>query len=102
MLAAVSRQSPTSFGPRSRSARHGRQVLFTRERQGSCMKHPKQDASRREFLKTASAATAAAIAAPYVITSSALGADGRPPASDRIVMAGIGIGNMGSGDQGAF
>ena len=25
-----------------------------------------------------------------------------PPASDRIVMGGIGIGNMGSGDQGAF
>ncbi len=66
------------------------------------MKHPKQDASRREFLKTASAATAAAIAAPYVITSTALGAEGRPPASDRIVMAGIGIGNMGSGDQGAY
>ncbi|MCY2994963.1 MAG: Gfo/Idh/MocA family oxidoreductase [Planctomycetota bacterium] len=54
--------------------------------------------TRREFLKTASAA----IAVPYVITSTALGADQVPPASDRIVMAGIGIGNMGSGDQGAF
>ena len=63
------------------------------------MKHPKQDANRRDFLKTASAA-AAAVAAPYVITSSALGAGDRPPASDRIVMAGIGIGNMGNGDQG--
>ena len=54
--------------------------------------------TRREFLKTASAA----IAVPYVITSSALGADERPPASERIVMGGIGIGNMGRGDLGAF
>jgi len=54
--------------------------------------------TRRDVLKAA----AVAAAAPYVITSSALGADDRAPASDRIVMAGIGIGNMGSGDQGAF
>jgi predicted dehydrogenase len=55
-------------------------------------------ANRREFLKAA----AGAVAAPYVITSSALGADDRPPASERIVMGGIGIGNMGGGDMGAF
>ncbi len=54
--------------------------------------------SRRDFLKAATAA----VAAPYVITSSALGNQDRPPASDRIVMGGIGIGNMGRGDQGAF
>ena len=54
--------------------------------------------TRRQFLKTASAA----VAAPYVITSSALGDADRPPASERIVMGGIGIGNMGRGDQGAF
>ncbi|MBN2294723.1 MAG: Gfo/Idh/MocA family oxidoreductase [Pirellulales bacterium] len=54
--------------------------------------------TRREFLRRAGAA----IAAPYVITSNALGADGRPAASERIVMGGIGIGNMGSGDQNAF
>lgn len=54
--------------------------------------------SRREFVKTASAA----IAVPYVITSTALGNDEVPPASDRIVMGGIGIGNMGRGDQGAY
>lgn len=54
--------------------------------------------NRREFLKTASAA----IAIPYIITSSALGNEERAPASDRIVMGGIGIGNMGRGDQGAF
>ncbi len=54
--------------------------------------------SRRDFLKTAGAA----VAAPYVITSTALGNADVPPASDRIVMGGIGLGNMGSGDQGAF
>ena len=54
--------------------------------------------TRREFLKTA----AAAVAVPYVITSAALGAEDIPPASERIVMGGIGIGNMGRGDQGAF
>jgi hypothetical protein len=53
---------------------------------------------RRQFLSAA----AAALAAPYVITTAALGAGNRPPASERIVMGGIGIGNMGSGDQGAF
>jgi predicted dehydrogenase len=58
-------------------------------------------ASRREFLKAAAAGGTAA-AAPYVITSKALGDADTPPASDRIVMGGIGIGNMGSGDQNAF
>ncbi len=54
--------------------------------------------TRRDFLKKASLT----VAAPYVITTAALGAQGRPPASQRIVMAGIGIGNMGSGDQKSF
>lgn len=58
----------------------------------------RQKASRREFIKTASAA----IAVPYIITSTALGNQDRAPASDRIVMGGIGIGNMGNGDQGSF
>jgi predicted dehydrogenase len=58
----------------------------------------KQQATRREFLKTAGAA----VAVPYVITSAALGNAQRAPASERIVMGGIGIGNMGSGDLGAF
>jgi len=59
-------------------------------------KHPTP--SRRDFLKTAGAA----LALPYIITSNALGNQDVPPASDRIVMGGIGLGNMGSGDQGAF
>jgi hypothetical protein len=54
--------------------------------------------TRRGFLKTAGAVAAA----PYVITSTALGQGAVPPASDRIVMGGIGIGNMGSSDQGSF
>jgi hypothetical protein len=54
--------------------------------------------TRRDFLKRASAA----VAAPLVITTAALGKEGRPAASERIVMAGIGIGNMGSGDMDAF
>jgi len=37
-----------------------------------------------------------------LIPGSALGKDGSTAPSDRIVMAGIGIGNMGRGDQGAF
>lgn len=57
--------------------------------------------SRRRFLK-ASAATTVAVAMPYVITSKAFGDAVTPPASDRIVMGGIGLGNMGSGDQRAF
>ena len=54
--------------------------------------------SRRSFLKTSSAA----VALPYIITTKALGDGETPPASERIVMGGIGIGNMGRGDMGAF
>lgn len=61
------------------------------------MKQRKQP-TRRQFLKTATAA----FGVPYIITSAALGNSERPAASDRIVMGGIGIGNMGRGDQGAF
>src|SRR5438874_10863266 len=54
--------------------------------------------SRRAFLK----ASAAIAAFPCIIPASALGKDGRPAPSERIVMGGIGIGNQGSGDLGAF
>jgi predicted dehydrogenase len=46
---------------------------------------------RREFLSRA----ASAAAAPYVITSAALGAEGRPPASERVVTGYIGVGPRG-------
>ena len=57
--------------------------------------------SRRQFLQTAGAA-GAALAVPYFVPATSLGAGDRPAPSDRIVMAGIGIGNMGSGDQNNF
>jgi len=52
--------------------------------------------TRRRFLKRASAFAAA----PYVITSTALGAPGRLPASERITMGHIGVGGMGGGHLG--
>ncbi|UCG59523.1 MAG: Gfo/Idh/MocA family oxidoreductase [Phycisphaerales bacterium] len=50
--------------------------------------------TRRAFLKRA--ATVAAV--PYIVPASALGLDGKVPASERIVLGGIGIGNRGSHD----
>ncbi|MBT3293632.1 MAG: Gfo/Idh/MocA family oxidoreductase [Verrucomicrobia bacterium] len=55
--------------------------------------------SRRTFIKSVGAA---AVALPNIITSNALGANGVPPASERIVMAGLGMGNRGTGVLGAF
>ncbi|MFQ6130651.1 MAG: Gfo/Idh/MocA family protein [Armatimonadota bacterium] len=49
---------------------------------------------RRSFVK---ALVAAPIAAPWVASGSALGADGATPASERIVMATIGCGGRGTG-----
>ena len=49
--------------------------------------------TRRDFLKAA----AASVAAPYVITSSALGAGGNVPAAERITMGFIGVGTQGGG-----
>jgi hypothetical protein len=54
---------------------------------------------RRTFLK---ATAGAAVALPYFVQDTVLGAGGNTAASERIVMGGIGIGNMGRGDQGAF
>ncbi len=58
-----------------------------------------KQANRRDFLK---AAAASAVAVPYLVPGSALGADGHAAPSNRIVMGGIGIGNQGSGDQQAY
>lgn len=54
--------------------------------------------SRRQFLGRAAAASAAAVAAPLVIPSSALGRDGAVAPSERIIVGGIGLGGRGSGD----
>ena len=62
------------------------------------MSDKKSGISRRQFLKTATGA----LAMPYIITSSALGGNGRPAASNRIVMGAIGVGSMGSGDMRGF
>jgi len=53
---------------------------------------------RRAFVKSAGAA----LAAPWVITSTALGGEGKPPASERITMGAIGLGGRGTHDLQAF
>lgn len=60
------------------------------------MNHPR--VARRDFLKAAGLA----VAAPYIIPGSALGAEGRPAASERIVMGTIGTGGQGTGDMHGF
>jgi len=52
---------------------------------------PRRD--RRQFLRTVAAVTAA----PYVVTSTALGGEGRPPASDRTTVGFVGVGSHGIG-----
>jgi predicted dehydrogenase len=58
--------------------------------------------SRRRFLKTAASAAGAAVMAPTIIPSSALGRDGAVPPSERVVVGGIGIGRRGGYDLGCF
>jgi hypothetical protein len=57
---------------------------------------------RRNFLKATAGAAAGAAVLPCFVPGKALGKDGATPASDRIVMGGVGIGNMGRGDQRNF
>ena len=57
--------------------------------------------SRRSLLRGGLAATAA-VAAPTIIPSSALGLNGAVPPSERIVVGGIGIGRRGEYDLGCF
>ena len=60
------------------------------------MNRPHPEAwSRRQFLRRAAAAAAGLAAAPYVITSTALGAEGRPAASGRTTLGFIGTGGRG-------
>jgi len=54
--------------------------------------------SRRQFIRGAAAAMGGLVACPTVITSTALGTGGRVPASERIVVGGMGIGGRGSHD----
>ena len=57
---------------------------------------------RRRFLKTTVSAVGAAVMAPTIIPSSALGKDGAVAPSERIVVGGIGIGRRGGYDLGCF
>lgn len=65
------------------------------------MSRQKSKLHRRRFLKTALSA-GAAVMAPQIIPSSALGRDGAVAPSERIVLGGIGIGNRGAYDLGCF
>jgi hypothetical protein len=58
--------------------------------------------SRRRFLAGAARGVGLGLAAPYILTSSALGAGGAPPASERIGMGHIGVANMGGGHLGGY
>ena len=55
------------------------------------MEQMRQKISRRSFVQS----TAMAVAVPYIISSSALGGDGRPAPSNRVTMGLIGVGSMG-------
>ena len=57
---------------------------------------------RRQFLKTVLSVAGAAVAAPTIIPSSALGLDGAVAPSERVIVGGIGIGNRGLYDLGCF
>ncbi|MCK5272360.1 MAG: Gfo/Idh/MocA family oxidoreductase [Sedimentisphaerales bacterium] len=58
--------------------------------------------NRRQFLANATTAMGGLIVGPTIITSSALGANGQLPASERIVMGTIGLGGRGCNVMGAF
>lgn len=53
--------------------------------------------SRRAFLKNGLSAVSSGLALPYVITSTALGGQGAPAASERVTLGHIGVGGQGSG-----
>jgi predicted dehydrogenase len=57
---------------------------------------PRPAPDRRDFLKGAAAATGAVLGAPLFVPGSALGLNGATPASERIVLGGIGIGPRGT------
>ncbi len=53
--------------------------------------------SRRQFLHGTTVSAAVGVAAPYVIPSGLLAAEGRPGPNDKIGLAGIGVGRQGGG-----
>jgi len=57
---------------------------------------PRNRLTRRRLFKRLGLAGGVALAAPYMITSTALGGEGRPSASERVTMGWIGVGGRGS------
>lgn len=62
----------------------------------------KDRVTRRGFLKKTGMLASGTVAFPYIIPSSALGADGHVAPSNRITIGSIGVGGQGSGNMGAF
>ncbi len=60
------------------------------------MKQTRTKVSRRRFLQTTAAAASTAIAAPMVVPARALGRDGNVAPSERVTLAGLGIGARGN------
>ncbi|MHC4329678.1 MAG: Gfo/Idh/MocA family protein, partial [Planctomycetota bacterium] len=58
--------------------------------------------NRREFLKSLSGAALGAAGFPYVVPSSALGAAGTVPPSEKVAVGFIGVGSMGGGHLRTF
>jgi len=62
----------------------------------------KKTFNRRQFLKNTAGLAVGTITFPYIVPSSALGKAGTVAPSNRISMATIGVGSMGTGDMNAF
>jgi predicted dehydrogenase len=62
----------------------------------------KEHTTRRSFLKTVAATAAGTIGLPLIVPASALGRSGSVPPSDRIAMAFIGVGGMGTSNMNGF
>lgn len=58
--------------------------------------------NRRRFIKNAAGSALAVFAAPYIIPGTALGKNGAIAPSNRIVLGGIGLGSMGTGNTRSF
>ena len=57
---------------------------------------------RRDFIRRSTAVAAGAVAFPYIVPASALGADGHVAPSNRTVLGCIGLGGMGTGNMKGF
>ncbi len=61
--------------------------------QGNTMTRSRSQLTRREFVKKTALA---GLAAPWIVSATALGRDGATPASERLTIGMIGLGNMGT------